>query len=160
DAGDGRMTEGAAAMPQDCEPAASGLEEPDPAPALAALAEGAPVDAFAWLGPHRGADGGWRLRVLFPGARAVAVRTRDGGWSALRGASVDGAFEGEVATGGVHLLQVDWGDRTETVEDAYGFGPLLDDGLLQRLSAGDGEACREALGARAMQVDGVDGVRF
>src|SRR5690606_37234446 len=94
DAGDGRMTEGAAAMPQDCEPAASGLEEPDPAPALAALAEGAPVDAFAWLGPHRGADGGWRLRVLFPGARAVAVRTRDGGWSALRGASVDGAFEG------------------------------------------------------------------
>src|SRR5690606_15973319 len=68
--------------------------------------------------------------------------------------------EAGVDGGGVHLLRVDWGDRVEETEDAYGFGALLDEAWLGRLSAGDGEACRAALGAHPMRLGEVEGVRF
>jgi len=155
------MSEGVAAMPQDCETAVhGGHEDPERDAALAALAAGAPVDAFAWLGAHALPDGGCCLRVLFPGARAVSCSTGAGEWAALQPTPAFGVFEGRVGRGGVHLLRVDWGDHVEELEDAYGYGPLLDEALLGRLSAGDGEACREALGARPMRLGGVDGVRF
>ncbi|RRN78355.1 1,4-alpha-glucan branching protein GlgB [Pseudoxanthomonas sp. SGD-10] len=148
-------------MPQDCETAVhGGHEDPERDAALAALAAGAPVDAFAWLGAHALPDGGCCLRVLFPGARAVSCSTGAGEWAALQPTPAFGVFEGRVGRGGVHLLRVDWGDHVEELEDAYGYGPLLDEALLGRLSAGDGEACREALGARPMRLGGVDGVRF
>src|SRR5690606_9193616 len=109
---------------------------------------------------HALPDGGCCLRVLFPGARAVSCSTGAGEWAALQPTPAFGVFEGRVGRGGVHLLRVDWGDHVEELEDAYGYGPLLDEALLGRLSAGDGEACREALGARPMRLGGVDGVRF
>ena len=155
------MSEGVAAMPQECEPAfPGGPGDPERDAALAALAAGEPVDAFAWLGAHALPEGGFCLRVLFPGAVAVSCRTGPDQWAALRPTSVFGVFEARVDGGGVHLLRVDWGDRVEETEDAYGFGALLDEALLERLSAGDGEACRAALGAHPMRLGEVEGVRF
>lgn len=128
---------------------------------LLALAHAGPEDAFALLGPHPLPGGGWRLRVLAPGARAVQVVSE--GMQApqpLAPTLVDGIFEGMLATDpGRPMLRIEWPEGVEEVRDAYSFGPLLSPETLWRLRDGDAGAMRE-LGAVPMQVDGVDGVRF
>ena len=156
------MSDGVVVMPEECETAAldGGSVDPVREQALSALSSGDPVDAFAWLGTHADPDGRCRLRVLFPGAHAVRLHEGGDEWRELQPTTAFGVFEGRVPGPGVHLLRVDWGDRVEETEDAYAFGALLDEELLQRLHAGDGEACREALGALPMRLGDVDGVRF
>ncbi len=154
------MTEGLATMPQAGGTTDGPVEDPEREHAFQVLAAGDPVDAFAWLGAHPGPDGRWWMRALLPGARAASARQGSGPWIELKPAAAAGIFEAQVPAGGLYRLQIDWGDRVEEVEDAYGFGALLDDALLQRISAGDGQAAREALGAHPLQVGGVDGVRF
>ena len=154
------MTEGLAPVAQDCEPLPGSVADPERDCALAALAAGEPADAFAWLGTHRSAQGGWCLRTLVPGARQVWARAGAQEWMRMHPGAHPGLFESPVAAPGVHLLRIDWGERTEEVADAYAFGALLEEPLLERIAAGDGQAMREALGAHPLRIGGVDGVRF
>ncbi|MBD9368418.1 1,4-alpha-glucan branching protein GlgB [Xanthomonas sp. XNM01] len=157
------MTEGAVVLPHDGDtgPPAGQVSDTGSDAALQALADGQPGDAFAWLGPHRGLDGRWRLRVLLPDAHAVRWRASvDRAWQPMRPAGAPGVFEAEVDGAGAHQLRIDRNGAVEEVEDAYGFGPVLDAATLHAIAAGDGEACRHALGAHRCRVEGVDGVRF
>lgn len=128
--------------------------------ALQALARGEPADAFAWLGPHRMADGRRRVRALLPGARAVALIDARGHRLAAMQPIGEGLFEAVLPLPVAYRLQVDWPAARQEIEDAYGFGPQLDEGVLQRLHEGDGEALRQALGAHPASCAGVPGVRF
>lgn len=128
--------------------------------ALGALAQGAPCDAFAVLGPHR-VGAGWRLRVLMPGATCVHVRHPSGRWVALAAGPAPGLFQVDSPSPPGSLLRVRWPDgSSRQFEDAYAFGPQLDDDALRRLQGGDPDAVRECLGAHATTCNGVPGIRF
>src|SRR5215217_7677736 len=73
--------------------------------ALNALAQGAPCDAFAVLGPQR-VGPGWRLRVLMPGAARVHVRHPGGGWMALAPGPLPGLFQMEAPSAPGSVLRV------------------------------------------------------
>ncbi|KAF1016878.1 MAG: 1,4-alpha-glucan branching enzyme GlgB [Stenotrophomonas maltophilia] len=126
--------------------------------ALHDLVHARPADAFAWLGPHRDADGERRLRVLVPHAQQVDVIAGTQRW-ALQPGPLPGLFEGPAGDEAVPLLRLHFRDGVQDEHDAYAFGPLLDDDTLRRFHAGDGDAAR-ALGAVPLQVQGIDGVRF
>lgn len=129
------------------------------APALEDLVHARPADAFAWLGPHRQREGERRLRVLVPHAQRVEVIGEDGRRWDLHPGPLPGLFEGAAGEAAVPLLALHFEQGVEQVHDAYAFGPLLDEALLQRFHAGDADAARQ-LGAVPMQVRGIAGVRF
>ncbi|WP_313140793.1 1,4-alpha-glucan branching protein GlgB [Stenotrophomonas sp.] len=126
---------------------------------LLQLVEGRPADAFAWLGPHADASGSRTTRVLVPGAQRVEVIDSGGSRWDLHATGPHGLFEGRAGTDRIPLLALHFPEGTEQVHDAYAFGPLLDEELLQRIHQGDAEAVR-ALGATATTIDDVEGVRF
>ncbi|AWH17779.1 1,4-alpha-glucan branching enzyme [Stenotrophomonas sp. ZAC14D2_NAIMI4_7] len=128
-------------------------------PELHDLFHARPADAFAWLGPHADDRGGRALRVLVPDARRVEVVTSDGTRWDLRSTELPGLFEGPAGDDAVPLLALHFPHGIEQVHDAYAFGPLLDEALLQRIHHGDAEAMR-TLGATAMTLHGIQGVRF
>jgi len=134
--------------------------DPGTCAALHALVHGEPIDAFAWLGPHRLADGRRRVRALLPGANAVALIDAQGHRLAAMHAQGGGLFEATLPLAVDYRLCIDWPQGREEIEDAYAFGPLLDEGTLQRLREGDGEAARHALGAHHVVHQRVPGVRF
>ncbi|SDV47653.1 1,4-alpha-glucan branching protein GlgB [Chitinasiproducens palmae] len=120
---------------------------------------------FRVLGAHRLDDGRRVVRALLPGARSVQVVARDDGrpLGTLTHHADDGRyglFTGEVASDAPYLLRIDWEGTTQETEDPYTFGALLPDDVLHQLSNGDAAVVNEALGSRAMTVDGVAGVRF
>ena len=129
------------------------------APALQDLVHARPADAFAWLGPHRQPEGGRQLRVLVPHAQRVEVIADDGRRWNLSPGPLPGLFEGAAGDAAIPLLALHFEQGVEQVHDAYAFGPLLDEALLQRFHAGDADAARQ-LGAVPMQVQGIAGVRF
>ncbi|MGE8259401.1 MAG: 1,4-alpha-glucan branching enzyme, partial [Stenotrophomonas sp.] len=126
---------------------------------LQALVQGGPADAFAWLGPHADASGSRSLRVLVPGAQRVEVVESGGSRWDLRATTLPGLYEGPAGVDGIPLLTLHFPEGIEQVHDAYAFGPLLDEALLQRIHQADAEAVR-ALGATQMSVQDVEGVRF
>jgi 1,4-alpha-glucan branching enzyme len=133
---------------------------------VAALVEARHGDPFAVLGRHLDAAGTPWLRVLLPGARAVAVRARDGGrgLAELPLRHPDGLFEGPLPAADAHTayrLQVRWADGSEQhCADAYACGPLLDPADLYYLGEGSHLRPYTVLGAQPLAVDGVEGVRF
>ncbi len=131
------------------------------APALQAVIEGRSLDPFAVLGRHV-TDAGAVLRVLVPGAFAVSAVARDdpGLVSVLRPWRNTGLFTGPIAAPGRYLLRIDWGGPIQETEDPYSFGPLLGDLDIHLLSEGRHRELADCLGAHAMLVDGVPGVRF
>lgn len=139
--------------------ATAGREEGVVAPALDDLVHARPADAFAWLGPHQQPDGQRQLRVLVPHARRVEVIAGPERRWDLQPGPLPGLFEGAAGEAPVPLLALHFEQGVEQVHDAYSFGPLLDEALLQHFHAGDADAARQ-LGAVAMQVQGIDGVRF
>ncbi|AWH33366.1 MULTISPECIES: 1,4-alpha-glucan branching protein GlgB [Stenotrophomonas] len=123
------------------------------------LAQARPADAFAWLGPHVDADDNRLIRVLVPDARRVEVVSAGGRRWDLRSTGLAGLFVGPAGDEDIPLLALHFAHGIEQVHDAYAFGPLLDEELLQRIHQGDADAMR-ALGATAMTLHGVAGVRF
>ena len=123
------------------------------------LVHARPADAFAWLGPHRRADGSRVLRALVPHARRVQVVAGDGQRWDLQPGPLPGVFEGAAGDDPVPLLAVHFAEGVEQMHDAYAFGPLLEEATLQGFHAGSEQAARE-LGAVSMHVQGIAGVRF
>ena len=138
--------------------------------AAAALAEGRHGDPFAVLGVHEQDDAAV-LRVFVPGARGVEAVSRDDHRpvARLEKGSVEGLFEGRFdnqADGGKpadrtpYLLKIDWPGGVQETEDPYSFGPALGDLDLHLFNEGRHFELASALGANALTIDGVPGVRF
>ena len=132
-----------------------------------ALAEGRHGDPFRVLGLHD-EEGGAVLRVFAPGARTVEAldRTDRRPMAHLQQGGVDGLFEGglteggRLAEGGPYLLRIDWPGGVQETEDPYSFGPVLGDLDLHLFNEGRHFELASALGANALTIDGVPGVRF
>jgi 1,4-alpha-glucan branching enzyme len=125
--------------------------------ALALLEAGRSPDPFALLGVHDG-----RLLVLAPGANGVdAVSSRDGALIAtLQPLGQGGLFAGEFPRPVPYRLRISWGGVIQETADPYSFGLLLGELDLHLIGEGRHRDLSRCLGAHAMQIDGVDGVRF
>jgi len=131
------------------------------APVLQAVIEGRSLDPFAVLGRHAAASGDV-VRVMLPGAFAATAIARDepGRRTVLRPMRHSGLFAGPSPGPGPYLLRIDWGGPIQETEDPYSFGPLLGELDVYLLSEGKHRDFASCLGAHAMVVDGVPGVRF
>jgi 1,4-alpha-glucan branching enzyme len=118
-------------------------------------------DPFSRLGMHHEGDD-FIVRAVLPGASAVSVVALDDGRTlgTLSQVHPDGLYAGYVEQARPYRLRVDWQGVMHEAEDPYAFGTLLDGDALRRFTEGDPAAVLECLGARAMSVDGVPGVRF
>jgi len=138
------------------------VETPGLPPDIAqALAEGALADPFGVLGPHDTATGRV-LRAFLPGATGVDVLARDGGKviAHLAPAQPEGLFTGRLDSQEPYALRIQWPGAVQETEDPYSFGPQLGDMDLFLFNEGRHFELANALGANAVTVDGVAGVRF
>ncbi|MFZ6646529.1 1,4-alpha-glucan branching protein GlgB [Undibacterium sp. TJN25] len=151
---------------------AGGLGDSPDTALVAALVQGRLGDPFALLGPHRTGDV-MSVCTFHPGAAKVNVLSatgellaelppvqQDGGATGLFSGPVRGLEHGDK-----YLLQVEWRDGQGEVvlqetEDPYSFGPLLGDLDLHLMREGRHRELASCLGARAMTVNGIAGVRF
>ncbi len=144
---------------------AADLSVPAPHPGvdqatLQALAEGRHGDPFAVLGPHR-VDEQRVVRTLQPGAEAVEAIGTDGQvLGHLARVHADGIFAGPVPGQAAYRLRIHWPHGCQEFDDIYGFGPLLSDLDLHLLGEGRHLELYRRLGAHAVVVDGIPGVRF
>ena len=131
------------------------------AAAIRDLVEGRSRDALAVLGPHP-AGGGRIVRVLMPGATGIELLGRDTGEVLKRLDLVHpgGLFAGYLDHQGAYSLRITWPDAVQETEDPYSFGLLLGDLDLHLIAEGTHYELGHVLGAHAMNVDGVSGVRF
>ncbi|WP_206370667.1 1,4-alpha-glucan branching protein GlgB [Solimonas marina] len=130
---------------------------------LAALVDGHCDDPFAVLGPHSIGAGRVRIRCYLPQAEAVDVLAREDGrlLSTLQPLQVPGLYAGHIGAGQAYRLRIRWpGDSLQETEDPYAFGPLLSDFDLYLIGEGSHRELGRCLGAQALTVDGVPGVRF
>ncbi len=136
---------------------ASGLD----AGAMQALAEGRHGDPFAILGPHATPDGRV-VRAFLPGAEGVDVVAREDGsrLGTLERVHRAGLFAGPVQAAGPYRLRICWPGAVQETEDPYAFGLLLGDLDLHLIGQGTHYELGRCLGAQAMTVEGVPGVRF
>ena len=147
---------------------------------LQALAHGRLNDPFAVLGPHHhaaladgtaGLSGAVTVRTYVPGALGVELLVEGQPARVLSSHALDGLFTGNVDLPGTlplarrYRLRTRWPgpDHTEVAQesaDPYAFGLLLGDLDLHLIAEGRHRELGRCLGAQAMQVDGIEGVRF
>jgi 1,4-alpha-glucan branching enzyme len=134
-----------------------------------ALIEARHADPFSVLGLHADADGKLWIAAMLPGATSVDVMEADTGKRvvALQQRDATGLFVARIPRRKNRFryrLAVTWhdgkGGNTGTYDDAYAFGPQIDDATLRALCRGDHAAPYDILGAHAITVDGVAGVLF
>ncbi|NWG73655.1 MAG: 1,4-alpha-glucan branching enzyme, partial [Rubrivivax sp.] len=133
---------------------------------VTALVEARHPDPFAVLGMHADAAGTLWVRAMLPRAQTVAVldRATSRRVATLERRHPDGLFEGAVLRRRRRFdywLQVTWDDGGEgRYADAYAYPPLIDDTEIYYLGEGSHLRPYTVLGAHALDVDGVAGVRF
>ena len=102
------------------------------------------------------------VRALAPGAQTVDVVARED--SSLLGrlelAHPGGLFAGPVVGGRPYVLRVAWPNAVQETEDPYSFDLLLGDLDLHLIGEGTHYELGRCLGAQAMTIGGVEGVRF
>ncbi|MGN8063686.1 1,4-alpha-glucan branching protein GlgB [Ralstonia sp. 22111] len=142
-----------------------------------ALTHGRLGDPFAVLGPHRmdTEDGTrWVVRAFYPGARRVqAIDSRGQIITEMTPVGRTGLFHGPLRADAqdvyghpeLYRLRIIWPAGTgheavQETEDPYAFGLLLGDLDLHLLNEGTHWALASCLGAQAMRIDGISGVRF
>ncbi|WP_165218878.1 1,4-alpha-glucan branching protein GlgB [Affinirhizobium pseudoryzae] len=129
--------------------------------ALNALVEGRHGDPFSILGPHP-VQGATIIRTFLPGAEGVEIVNRDTGRvdTKMHAIHPGGVFAAAVESGSRYRLRIQWPEAVQETEDPYSFGPLLGDLDLHLIGQGTHYDLGRTLGARAMEIDGVSGVRF
>ncbi len=129
--------------------------------ALYALVEGRHGDPFSVLGLH-GFGSGYVIRAYIPGAIAVDVIAAGSGeiLAQLQPVFQNGLFAGAVEGRPEYRLRIHWPDAIQETEDPYSFPPLLGDLDLHLLAEGNHYELGKVLGAQAMSVEGIAGVRF
>ena len=132
--------------------------EPAAARALTAAEVG---DPFALLGPHRDRQG-VVLRVWLPGALAVVVVGAERGeeLGSLAPQEPAGLFAARFEHLDAYRLRIRWPEAEQETEDPYAFGMLLAALDLHLIAEGRHLRLTQALGAQAMVVEGIAGVRF
>jgi 1,4-alpha-glucan branching enzyme len=132
----------------------------DPA-AAQALAHGSVGDPFALLGPHP-TEGGLIVRAYVPNAEAVEALSSDGSLLAqLMPIQLPGLYAALISVNAAYRLRIHWpGGVVQETEDPYSFGLLLGDLDVYLLAEGKHLELGRVLGAQAMSVNGIDGVRF
>ena len=133
--------------------------------AAAALAAGEVGNPFSFLGPHRLSGGSWLIRAWLPGAEAVSLREEDGSVRPMQAIEPPGLFAAFALSGANYRLLVDWPDgtggrRRQDTADPYSYGLLLGELDLHLFSTGKHQELAHCLGAQAMRIGGIDGVRF
>src|SRR3954465_11007738 len=129
------------------------------AAAIQALLSGHLQDPFALLGPHD-TPHGRVVRVFAPGALAVRVAHGHDEPEPLSLVAAPGYFAGKADVENAYRLHIVWPDAEQDTADPYAFGPLLDERDLALLRDGRHPQLADILGAHAMSVAGVAGVRF
>jgi len=131
------------------------------APAAAEALERAEVgDPFSLLGPHPG-SGGTILRVFLPQAQQVEVLSRSGAaLGTLSPVQAPGLFAGLIQAGEGYVLRIHWPGAVQETEDPYSFGLLLGEMDLHLIAEGNHRQLGQCLGAQAMSIGGIRGVRF
>ncbi|MBN8510216.1 MAG: 1,4-alpha-glucan branching protein GlgB [Burkholderiales bacterium] len=127
------------------------------------ISQGRHADPFAVLGPHAQADGGVRLAVMLPGARAVHAVAAAGGapLAALTPRNAAGLFEGRLGAAADYRLQVHWAAGGQALlDDPYRFGPVLGEIDTWLLAEGSHLRPFEILGAIPRAHEGVTGCSF
>ncbi|MBY3214753.1 1,4-alpha-glucan branching protein GlgB [Rhizobium laguerreae] len=129
--------------------------------ALWALIEGRHGDPFSILGPHQ--SGGMTIvRAYLPGAEAVDLIDATSGRvvTPFSIAHPSGLFAAAASSRTGYRLRITWPDAVQITEDPYSFGLLLGELDLHLISEGTHYSLSRTLGAVAMSIDGVSGVRF
>ncbi|EJC63763.1 alpha-1,4-glucan:alpha-1,4-glucan 6-glycosyltransferase [Rhizobium leguminosarum bv. viciae WSM1455] len=129
--------------------------------ALWALIEGRHGDPFSILGPHE--SGGMTIvRIYLPGAEAVDLIDATSGRvvAPFSIAHPSGLFAATAASRTGYRLRITWPDAVQITEDPYSFGLLLGELDLHLISEGTHYSLSRTLGAVAMSIDGISGVRF
>ena len=128
--------------------------------AITALMDDRHGDPFAVLGAHPHADR-TIVRVLMPGAVGIDLLDPASGAVAT---SLELAHPGGLFAALTDLpryrLRITWPEAVQETEDPYAFGPLLGDLDLHLFSQGTHYSLGRTFGARVMDVDGIEGVRF
>ena len=127
--------------------------------AAAALVHAHCGDPFSLLGLHP-VDGGFALRVFLPGARKVSVKVDGRDIVPLQAGQVDGLFVGLLSRRAPYRLLIEWDQEMQQTEDPYAFGNLLEATDLAQFSSGLHPQLGRVLGAQAMSVGDIAGVRF
>lgn len=120
-------------------------------------------DVFGLLGLHHFADNQWIIRTFLPGADDVEVIAFDSEFVITRMHSVaDGVFIGLHHSDGhfPYRLKVRYGDHVEIREDPYRFPSTVSEMDLYLFGEGNHERLYDWMGAHAIEVEGVEGVRF
>ena len=127
-----------------------------------AILAGTHANPFSLLGPHRQADGRWRVIAHVPGAEAVTLTAPDGGALAPMAPLRAGAlFAADLASDpGPYRLSARQGTAAWTLDDPYRFGPVL--GAQDEHFIAEGTHLRlwQVLGARPCTHEGASGVVF
>ena len=127
----------------------------------AALIRSDLADPFALLGPHADGDG-IIIRAFLPGANAVSVLARDGGkiLARMQCPDDDGLFLARLPRPSAYRLRITWPEAEQDIDDAYAFGLLLGELDLHLFAEGRHRELARCLGAQAIVIDGIVGVRF
>ena len=129
--------------------------------AVHALVQGQHGDPFSILGQHA-VGSGRAIRAFLPGALEVDVVAREDGsrLGTLELVHPSGLFAGIARASGPYRLRIRWPEAVQETEDPYSFGPLLGGLDLHLFREGTHYELSRCLGAVAMAVEGVPGVRF
>ena len=122
-------------------------------------------DPFSVLGPHRLGNGRTSVRVFLPGATQVLVVLHDSlrVLATLARRHAAGFFERALTSAlkTPYQLLVRWDDGGESLlEDPYRFGPVLDATDIWLLAEGTHLRPFEVMGAHAVTLLGIAGMRF
>jgi 1,4-alpha-glucan branching enzyme len=126
------------------------------------LEEGQYSNPFYFLGPHEQGDQ-TIVRTFQPGAHNVEVVSAETGevLATLQPVYEDSSvWSGKIANRQKYRLRIHWPDAVQETEDPYAFGPLLGDVDVHLLAEGKHYELSRTLGAHAMVINGVVGVRF
>lgn len=134
--------------------------------AAAALAAGQVGDPFSLLGPQP-CGAGWLVRAYLPGALGVDLVDAGSGQvlAAMQALSPPGLYAARLGLRRPYRLRIRWPaaggcEAEQETEDPYSFGLLLGELDLHLISEGRHRELAHCLGAQAMVVEGVAGVRF
>jgi 1,4-alpha-glucan branching enzyme len=130
--------------------------------AATALASGRVGDPFSLLGPQPDGRGGSIVRAYVPPAESVElVDAQEQVIASMEPIEPAGLFAVRLAARTSYRLRIRWpGGSTQVMEDPYSFGLLLGELDVYLLAEGNHLELGRCLGAQAMSIDGVTGVRF
>ncbi|WP_029603817.1 1,4-alpha-glucan branching protein GlgB [Kozakia baliensis] len=130
---------------------------------IEALVTGHCHDPFSILGRHREGRGDV-VRVFYPDAqevRLVVIKAKgEPVEKAMQRIDPRGVYSATIPQNARYRLRILWADHWQDTYDPYSFGVLLGDLDLHLFSEGRHQELDRVMGAHAMEVDGIAGVRF